>query len=84
MPEEELGRNRVLLTTCMLGGEVVYLNDGAQATLGQNIKANFRNDGGVAVKMARMVVCGVDGSELEARTEAARLRKRQGGCGHEH
>ncbi|KAH6695503.1 amidohydrolase family-domain-containing protein [Plectosphaerella plurivora] len=84
VPEEELGRNRVLLT--MVGGEVVYLEDGAQATFGQNVTAKFPNDNGVAVKMARMVVGGIDGTELdfEARTEVARLRKRQSGCGHEH
>ncbi|KAH7013992.1 amidohydrolase family-domain-containing protein [Ilyonectria destructans] len=84
VPEEELGRNRVLLT--MVGGEVVYLENGSQSTLGRNVTAKFPNENAVAVKMARMVVGGIDDSELdfEARSEVARLRKRQGGCGHEH
>ncbi|KAI9148334.1 amidohydrolase 3 [Paramyrothecium foliicola] len=84
VPEEELGRNRVLLT--MVGGEVVYLESGAQSTFGRNITAKFPNNNNVVVKMARMVVGGIDGSGLdfEARSEVARLRKRQGGCSHEH
>ncbi|KAK7435035.1 hypothetical protein Landi51_13245 [Colletotrichum acutatum] len=83
VPNEELGRNKVLLT--MLGGEVVYLEDGVHSTFGRNITPKFPNDDLVSAKMARRIVGGVHGEELDihARAEVARMRKRQG-CGHGH
>ncbi|KAF9882264.1 amidohydrolase 3 [Colletotrichum karsti] len=83
VPDEELGRNRVLLT--MLGGEVVFLEDGAQTTFGRGITPKFPNDNAVAAKMARRVIGGLHGEHLDAheRAEVARMRKRQG-CGHGH
>ncbi|KAJ4312529.1 hypothetical protein N0V84_009895 [Fusarium piperis] len=81
VPEDELARNRVLLT--MLGGEVVYVEDSAQSSFAQEITPKFPNDNAVAVKMARRSLGGVDGRHLneEGRAEIAKLRKR-GGCGH--
>ncbi|KAJ4215789.1 hypothetical protein NW759_009650 [Fusarium solani] len=81
VPEEELGRNRVLLT--MVGGEVVYVEDSAQTTFAQGITPKFPNDNEAAVRMARRSLGGVGGRNLgeEGRAEMARLMKR-GECGH--
>ncbi|KAK1852106.1 amidohydrolase 3 [Colletotrichum chrysophilum] len=83
VPDEELGRNKVLLT--MLGGEVVYLEDGAQSTFGRDIAPKFPNNNAVAAKMARRVIGGLHGEHLDTqgRAEVVRMRKRQG-CGHGH
>ncbi|KAF5512728.1 putative amidohydrolase YtcJ [Colletotrichum aenigma] len=83
VPDEELGRNKVLLT--MLGGEVVYLEDGAQSTFGRDVTPKFPNDNAVAAKMARRVIGGLHGEHLDTqgRAEVVKMRKRQG-CGHEH
>lgn len=81
VPDEELGRNRVLVT--MLGGEVVYVEDNAQATFAKEITPKFANDNVAAAKMARRSLGGVGGKHLnkEERADMARLRKR-GQCGH--
>ncbi|KAL6412434.1 amidohydrolase 3 [Ilyonectria robusta] len=81
VPDEELGRNRVLVT--MLGGEVVYVEDNAQATFAKEITPKFANDNAAAARMARRSLGGVGGKHLnkEERADMARLRKR-GQCGH--
>ncbi|RSL63215.1 hypothetical protein CEP54_005313 [Fusarium duplospermum] len=81
VPEEELGRNRVLLTT--VGGEVVYVEESAQTTFAQGITPKFPNDSETAVRMARRSLGGVGGRNLgqEEQAEMARLMKR-GQCGH--
>ncbi|KAF3797184.1 hypothetical protein GCG54_00009154 [Colletotrichum gloeosporioides] len=77
VPDEELGRNRVLLT--MLGGEV----DGAQSIFGRYITPKFPNNNTVTAKMARRVIGGLHGEHLDTqgRAEVVRMRKHQG-CGH--
>ncbi|KAJ4013962.1 hypothetical protein NW752_005674 [Fusarium irregulare] len=79
VPEEELGRQKVLLT--MLGGEVVYVAKGHDF----GVKAKFPNDDKASAKLARRTIGGFNAQELseEAKTEAAKLRKR-GACVHKH
>lgn len=79
VPEEELGRQKVLLT--MVGGEVVYVAKGHDF----GVKAKFPNDDKASAKLARRTIGGFNAQELseEAKAEAAKLRKR-GACVHKH
>ncbi|KAL0931288.1 amidohydrolase 3 [Colletotrichum truncatum] len=82
VPDETLGRNRVLFT--MVGGEVVYVEDGAQRSFAAGITPKFPNNNTVALKMARRNLGG-DLRHLDAagRADVAKLRKR-GDCGSGH
>ncbi|KAH7139748.1 amidohydrolase family-domain-containing protein [Dactylonectria estremocensis] len=79
VPAEELGRQTVLLT--MVGGEVVYVADGHDF----GVDPKFPNDDASSKRLARRTVGGFAAKELshEARTSAAKLRKR-GTCVHKH
>lgn len=79
--EEELGRNRVLLT--MVGGEVVYVADGEDF----GVEATFKNDDGVARKISARNLGGLHAKDLghEGALAVRALRTRQechGGHGH--
>jgi hypothetical protein len=76
VPDEALGRQKVLLT--MVGGEVVYLADGAGAGFGA-VTAKFPNN----ARLARRSLGGLDRKQLSKAGKAAvaKLRKR-GGCSH--
>ncbi|KAJ3462333.1 hypothetical protein MRS44_007119 [Fusarium solani] len=79
VPDEELGRQRVLLT--MVGGEVLYVADGQDF----GVKAKFPNDDKTSTKLARRTIGGFAAKSLsdEGKANAAKLRKR-GVCVHKH
>jgi predicted amidohydrolase YtcJ len=79
VPEEELGRQKVLLT--MVGGEVLYVAKGHDF----GVKAKFPNDDEASGKLARRTIGGFNANELseEAKMNVAKLRKR-GVCVHKH
>jgi len=78
VPDEALGRQKVLLT--MLGGRVLFVADGAG--LG-NVTAAFPNNDGQRARLARRHIGGFGGSDLseEQKLHAAALRRR-GVCDH--
>ncbi|KAM0270673.1 hypothetical protein ACHAQH_009328 [Verticillium albo-atrum] len=77
VPEQELGRNRVLLT--MVGGEIVYVADGEDF----GVKPTFDNNDDIAKKLTSRTIGGVDGRDLDHDGIQAlkKLRTRQQ-CGH--
>lgn len=79
VPDEELGRQRVLLT--MVGGEVLYVAEGQDF----GVKAKFPNDDKTSTKLARRTIGGFAAKSLsdEGKANAAKLRKR-GTCVHKH
>jgi hypothetical protein len=79
VPEEFLGRQKVLLT--MVGGEVMYVAEDAGAGFEQ-VVAKFPNTNST---LARRAIGGLDRSQLTqgGKRAVARLRKRQS-CVHEH
>ncbi|KAK7423685.1 hypothetical protein QQX98_000875 [Neonectria punicea] len=79
VPEEALGRTRVLLT--MVGGEVVYVVDGQKF----GVKAKFPNSDKTTAKIARRSIggFGAQGLSEDAKAAASKLRKR-GECVHKH
>ncbi len=81
VPEEMLGRQRVLLT--MVGGEVMYIAKEAGQGFG-NITAKFPNDDKASVRLARRAIGGLDRKQLSKKGAAAvaKLRKRNE-CVHE-
>ncbi|KAF6802049.1 amidohydrolase 3 [Colletotrichum sojae] len=82
VPDETLGRNRVLLT--MVGGEVVYVEDGAQRGFAAGVTSKFANNDTVALKMARRTLGGdLKHLDAEGRADVAKLRRR-GDCGFGH
>ncbi|KAK4214618.1 amidohydrolase ytcj-like protein [Rhypophila decipiens] len=83
VPDEELGRNRVLVT--VVGGEVVYVADDAGDFLrlpDGGLQAKFPNHAGVA---ARSTIGGFAGKglDLEEKMKVKKLRHR-GACAHKH
>ncbi|PHH84558.1 hypothetical protein CDD83_1737 [Cordyceps sp. RAO-2017] len=78
VPDEELGRQRVLLT--MVGGETVFVARGAE---GLDVLPKFPNDDEQSGKLDKRTVGGFDGQALswEGKKTAARLRRR-GQCPH--
>ncbi|KAH5557394.1 hypothetical protein HBI25_134920 [Parastagonospora nodorum] len=81
VPEEALGRQKVLLTA--VGGEVVYVAEGAGAGFEQ-VTAKFPNSSGNST-LARRAIGGLDRMQLSrsGKKAAAKLRKRQT-CLHKH
>jgi hypothetical protein len=81
VPEEALGRQKVLLTA--VGGEVVYVAEGAGAGFEQ-VTAKFPNSNGNST-LARRAIGGLDRTQLSrnGKKAAAKLRKRQT-CLHKH
>ncbi|KAF4946106.1 hypothetical protein FSARC_14276 [Fusarium sarcochroum] len=79
VPEEKLGRQKVLLT--MVGGEVLYVADGHDF----GVKAKFPNDDKASARLARRTIGGFAAKDLseEGKADAAKLRKR-GTCVHKH
>ncbi|KAI3571633.1 amidohydrolase family-domain-containing protein [Fusarium oxysporum f. sp. albedinis] len=79
VPEEKLGRQKVLLT--MVGGEVLYIADGHSF----GVKAKFPNDDKASAQLARRTIGFFNAKELSKRgqADAAKLRKR-GACVHKH
>lgn len=79
IPDEELGRPKVLLT--MLGGEVLYVADGYDF----GVRARYPNEDETPSGLSRRTVGGFAGRELSTRGKAtvAKLRKRRG-CRHGH
>jgi hypothetical protein len=79
VPEEALGRQKVLLT--MVGGEVVYIAENAGAGFEQ-VSAKFPNSNSTLSKRA---IGGLDRSQLSqgGKKAVAKLRKRQV-CVHKH
>jgi hypothetical protein len=79
VPEEALGRQKVLMT--VLGGEVVYVAAGAGAGF-ENVTAKFPNGNSTLAKRA---IGGFDRTQLSrsGKKAAAKLRKRQA-CLHKH
>jgi hypothetical protein len=80
VPEEALGRQKVLLT--VVGGEVVYVADGAGAGF-EEITAKFPTSSNST--LARRAIGGFDRIQLSRKGKKAvsKLRKRQT-CVHEH
>lgn len=80
VPEEELGRQKVLMTA--VGGEVVYLADDAGQGF-EDITAKFPNDEPGSTRLARRAIGGLDRKKLSKKgaRAAAKLRKRHG-CVH--
>jgi hypothetical protein len=76
VPEAALGRQRVLLT--MVGGEVVYLAEGAGEGF-EAVTAKFPNNNGTSAQLARRAIGGFDRKQLSKKGKAAvsRLRKRE-------
>ncbi|KAK8023241.1 amidohydrolase family-domain-containing protein [Apiospora marii] len=83
VPAEEIGRQRVLLT--MVGGEVVFAADDAQAAFGVTPKfPNLEQGDGVGQLNSR-AIGGFDRRGLSRRGVAAVARlRRRGHCSHEH
>ncbi|KAK6856401.1 hypothetical protein PG995_006588 [Apiospora arundinis] len=81
VPEEEIGRQRVLLT--MLGGEVVFAADDAQSEFG--VTPKFPNLKRADDRLGRRAVGGFERRDLSSEGAAAvsRLRRR-GQCVHKH
>jgi hypothetical protein len=79
VPEEFLGRQKVLLT--MVGGEVMYVAEHAGAGFEQ-VDAKFPNTNST---LSRRAIGGLDRSQLThgGKRAVAKLRKRQS-CVHEH
>jgi hypothetical protein len=80
VPDEALGRNKVLLT--MLGGKVLYVAD--NAGLG-SVKAAFANDNALSKRLEARHLGGLNGRSLteEQKGHVRRLRQR-GVCDHGH
>ncbi|EMD60279.1 hypothetical protein GGP41_008344 [Bipolaris sorokiniana] len=76
VPEEMLGRQRVLLT--MVGGEVVYIAKEAEQKFG-NITAKFPNDSKASVALDRKAIGGLHRTQvtIKGAANAARLRKKK-------
>ncbi|KAK8098688.1 uncharacterized protein PG998_011929 [Apiospora kogelbergensis] len=81
VPEEEIGRQRVLLT--MVGGEVVFATDNAQSEFG--VTPKFPNLNQTDGQLNRRAMGGFDRRDLSKEGVAAvsRLRRR-GQCPHKH
>ncbi|KAK8877723.1 amidohydrolase ytcJ-like [Apiospora arundinis] len=81
VPEEEIGRQRVLLT--MLGGEVVFATDDAQSEFG--VTPKFPNLKRADDRLGKRAVGGFERRDLSSEGAAAvsRLRRR-GQCVHKH
>jgi hypothetical protein len=79
VPEEALGRQKVLMT--VVGGETVYLAEGAGAGFG-DVVAKFPNSNSTLEKRA---IGGFDRKQLSwnGKQAVAKLRKRQA-CVHKH
>ncbi|KAL8347839.1 hypothetical protein RB601_002857 [Gaeumannomyces tritici] len=79
VPEEELGRNRALLT--MVGGDVLYVADGAD--FGPGVVAKFPNSDARSHAVARRSIGGFGGKGLteDQKAHVAALRVR-GVCNH--
>lgn len=79
IPDEELGRPKVLLT--MLGGEVLYVANGYDF----GVSPKYPNDDEASSGFSRRTVGGFAGQELSVKGKAtiAKLRKRTG-CRHGH
>lgn len=79
VPEEALGRQKILLT--VVGGEVVYVAEGAGAGFEQ-VTAKFPNSNSTLSKRA---IGGFDRMQLsrKGKKAVAKLRKRQS-CVHKH
>ncbi|KAM7205414.1 Amidohydrolase family domain containing protein [Naviculisporaceae sp. PSN 640] len=83
VPDEELGRNRVLVT--VVGGEVVYVADDAANFLGfpeSGLPAKFPNHSGAAAKRTIGGFAG-KGLGMEEKMQVKKLRHR-GACAHGH
>jgi hypothetical protein len=80
VPEEFLGRQKVLMT--VVGGETVYLADGAGAGF-ENVVAKFPNASNST--LGRRAIGGFDRKQLSKKGQKAvqKLRKRQA-CLHKH
>jgi hypothetical protein len=80
VPEEALGRQRVLLT--MVGGEVVYVANAAGEGFG-DIVPKFPNNNTDSMKLGRRAIGGLHRKDLSktGKRAAAKLRKRNG-CVH--
>ncbi|KAH7324137.1 amidohydrolase family-domain-containing protein [Stachybotrys elegans] len=78
LPDEEIGRQKVLLT--MLGGEVLYVSDGMSFG---GIIPRFPNNDTLATALDKKRVGGVRGRSLAANGRQALQRVRpRGACGH--
>jgi hypothetical protein len=80
VPEEALGRQRVLLT--MVGGEVVYVAEKAGEEF-EGIVPKFPNNSTESVRLGRRAIGGLHRKELSraGKKAAAKLRRRNG-CVH--
>jgi urease alpha subunit len=79
VPEEALGRQKVLLTA--VGGEILFLAEGAGPGF-EKVTAKFPNTNST---LARRAIGGFDRMQLsrKGKNAVAKLRKRQG-CMHKH
>jgi hypothetical protein len=79
VPEEALGRQKVLLT--MVGGEIMYVAEDAGAGFGQ-VQAKFPNSNST---LTRRAIGGLERSRLTQKGKRAvkKLRKRQS-CVHKY
>jgi hypothetical protein len=79
VPEEALGRQRVLLT--VVGGEIVYVAENAGAGF-EHVTAKFPNGNST---LATRAIGGFERTQLsrQGKKAAAKLRKRQA-CSHKH
>lgn len=81
VPEEEIGRQRVLLT--MVGGEVVFATDNAQSEFG--VTPKFPNLSQTDGQLNRRAMGGFDRRDLSREGVAAvSILRRRGQCPHKH